>query len=134
MLTTKTVTYTDYNGVERTEKFYFNLTQAELLDMQLSTPDGLERELKAIIDTNDPRTIINTVKEFMLRAYGVKSDDGKRLIKNDEVREAFVQSEAYSKILMGLLTDDKACAAFFNAIVPSAAPAPAPTPVHGVNG
>ncbi len=132
MLTTKTVTYTDYNGVERTEKFYFNLTQAELLDMELSASGGLEKELRAIIDADDKRALINKVKEFMLKAYGVKSDDGKRLVKNDEVREAFVQSEAYSKILMELLTDEKACAAFFNAIVPSTAPAP--MPVHGVNG
>lgn len=132
MLTTKTVTYTDYNGVERTEKFYFNLTQAELLDMELSASGGLEKELRAIIDADDKRALINKVKEFMLKAYGVKSDDGKRLVKNDEVREAFIQSEAYSKILMELLTDEKACAAFFNAIVPSAAPAP--MPVRGVNG
>ena len=132
MLTTKTVTYTDYNGVEITEKFYFNLTQAELLDMELSASGGLEKELRAIIDADDKRALINKVKEFMLKAYGVKSDDGKRLVKNDEVREAFVQSEAYSKILMELLTDEKACAAFFNAIVPSTAPAP--MPVHGVNG
>lgn len=132
MLTTKTVTYTDYNGVERTEKFYFNLTQAELLDMELSASGGLEKELRAIIDADDKRALINKVKEFMLKAYGVKSEDGKRLVKNDEVREAFVQSEAYSKILMELLTDEKACAAFFNAIVPSTAPAP--MPVHGVNG
>lgn len=132
MLTTKTVTYTDYNGVERTEKFYFNLTQAELLDMELSASGGLEKELRAIIDADDKRALINKVKEFMLKAYGVKSDDGKRLVKNDEVREAFVQSEAYSKILMELLTDEKACAAFFNAIVPSTAPAP--MPVRGVNG
>ena len=132
MLTTKTVTYTDYNGVEITEKFYFNLTQAELLDMDLSASGGLEKELKAIIDADDKRALINKVKEFMLKAYGVKSDDGKRLVKNDEVREAFVQSEAYSKILMELLTDEKACAAFFNAVVPSTAPAP--MPVRGVNG
>lgn len=132
MLTTKTITYTDYNGVERTEKFYFNLTQAELLEMELSTPDGLEKELRAIIDSNDNRALINKVKEFMLKAYGVKSDDGKRLVKNEEVRDAFCQSEAYSKILMELLTDEKACAAFFNSIVPSTAAAPIPT--GGANG
>lgn len=132
MLTTKTITYTDYNGVERTEKFYFNLTQAELLEMELSTPGGLEKELRAIVDSNDSRALINKVKEFMLKAYGVKSDDGKRLIKTEEVRKAFTQSEAYSKILMELLTDEKACAAFFNAIVPSTMAAP--TAIGGANG
>lgn len=123
-MVTKTVTYTDYNGVERSEKFYFNLTQAELLDMELNTPNGLEKELRAINDTNDTRAIVNKVKEFMLKSYGVKSEDGKRFIKNDEVREAFVQSEAFSKLFMELLTDDEKCAEFFNAIV-SAASAPA---------
>lgn len=127
---TKTVAYTDYNGVERTEKFYFNLNQAELLEMELDTPNGLEQEIRTILDTNDIKAIIGTVKKFLLKAYGVKSDDGKRLIKNDEVREAFVQSEAFSKLFMELLTDDKKCADFFNAIVPNVQPAAAPLAVN----
>lgn len=132
---TKTVKYTDYNGIERTEKLYFNLTQAELLEMELDSPNGLEKEIKAIIDTNDAKAIINKVKEFMLKAYGVKSDDGKRLIKNDEVRDAFVQSEAYSKLFMELLTDDKKCAAFFSAIVPATSSTAAqPIAIGAANG
>ncbi len=132
---TQTVNYTDYNGIKRTEKLYFNLTQAELLEMELDSPNGLEKEIKAIIDRNDARAIVNKVKEFMLKAYGVKSDDGKRLIKNAEVRDAFVQSEAYSKLFMELLTDDKKCAAFFSAIVPATASASAqPMALSATNG
>lgn len=37
----KVITYTDYDGNERKEKFYFNLTKAELTEMELSMREGL---------------------------------------------------------------------------------------------
>lgn len=114
----KTITYTDYNGVERKEDFYFNLTQAEVMEMQLGTVGGLSAMLRKIIDTNDTPTLIKYFKDLVIKAYGVKSDDGRRFIKNDDVRDAFVETEAYSKIFMELAFDAKAASEFVNGIVP----------------
>lgn len=115
----KTVTYMDYNGVERKETFYFNLTEAELTEMQMSEYGGLTNMLQKIIDSQDSKAIMREFKKLILLAYGVKSDDGKRFIKNDQVREEFSQTEAFSEIYMELLTDSDAAAAFVNGIVPA---------------
>ena len=114
----KTVTYDDYNGFSRTEDFYFNLTKAEVMEMQLSTVGGLDTMLKKLVASNDMPSIIKVFKELVLKAYGEKSPDGRRFIKNDELRAEFEQTEAYSIIFMELATDEKAAAEFINGIVP----------------
>jgi hypothetical protein len=114
----KTIEYTDYNDVKRKEDFYFNLTKAEIMEMELSTTGGLAEMIQKIIDTQDTPQIIKIFKELVLKAYGEKSADGKRFIKNDEVRDGFAQTEAYSELFMELATDANAAAAFVNGIVP----------------
>lgn len=115
----KTVTYTDYNGVERTENFYFNLTKAEIMEMELGIAGGLAESIKRITSANDMPSIIKVFKDLVLKSYGVKSADGRRFIKNDEVRAEFEQTEAYSIIFMELATNAEAASAFINGIVPA---------------
>lgn len=115
----KTVTYTDYNGIERTEDFYFNLTKAECVEMNLSTQGGLAEYLQRIVDTKDVPSIIKQFKDLVLTAYGQKSADGRRFMKSDEIRREFAETEAYSIIFMELATDAKAAAEFVNGIVPA---------------
>lgn len=118
---TKTITYTDYNGVERTETFYFNLSQAELIDMQLGGKDGLySNKLQKMIDNHDAAAIVATIKEFVLKSYGEKTDDGKRFIKSPEISEAFMQTEAYSQLITELLSDDAKSSEFILGIMPQA--------------
>ena len=114
----KVATYTDYNGVERTETFYFNLTQAEVLEMELSTTGGLSAMIQGVIDAKDTPQLIKIFKDLVLKSYGEKSADGRRFIKTPELTEAFAQTEAYSDIFMDLATDDKAAAAFVQGITP----------------
>lgn len=116
----RTITYTDYDGLERTEDFYFNLTRAEVAEMELSVDGGLVKMLNKIVEAKDGKRIIETLKDFILKAYGEKSPDGRRFIKNDEVRANFAQTEAYSKLFMELALDADAAAKFINAIVPKA--------------
>lgn len=115
----KTITYTDYNGSERTEDFYFNLTKAEVMEMELSTSGGLAELITRIVNAKDAPAIIKIFKDLILKAYGEKSPDGKRFIKSEEISMAFSQTEAYSQLFMELATDDKAAAAFVNDIVPT---------------
>lgn len=115
----KTITYTDYNGVERVEDFYFNFTEAELAEMQLATEGGLSGMVEKIVAAKDQPAIIRLFKELILKAYGVKSDDGRRFIKSEEVRNSFAQTEAYSILFMELGTDAEKAAAFVNGIIPA---------------
>lgn len=115
----KIITYTDYNGVERTEPFYFNLSKAELMEMELGVTGGMTETLDKIIAAKDAPSLMKTFKEMIMKSYGIKSDDGKRLIKSEELSIAFTQTEAYSVLFMELITDDKAAADFVNGIIPN---------------
>jgi len=114
----KTITYVDYNGVDRVEPFYFNLTKAEITEMDLLTEGGLEAMLRKIIDTKDVPSFAKIFKTIILKSYGIKSDDGKRFIKSKELSEEFSQTEAYSELFMELLSDADKAAAFVNEIIP----------------
>lgn len=116
---TRTITYTDWNGMERTEEFRFNLTKAELMEMQYEQEGGMREYLQKIIDSKNQKEIMRMFKDLVLKAYGEKSDDGKHFIKNDVVRERFASTPVYSDLFMELSTDANAAAAFVNGIMPA---------------
>lgn len=115
----KTISYTDYNGTERKEDYYFNLSNAEVMEMELSTAGGLAEMIRRIVAAQDAPSIIKIFKELILKAYGEKSPDGKRFVKSEELSTAFSQTEAYSKLFMELATDADAAANFVNGIIPA---------------
>lgn len=115
----QTITYQDYNDVTRTEDFYFNLTQAEIMEMELGTTGGLAEMIKKIIAAQDAPAIIKIFKDLILKAYGEKSADGKHFVKSEEISTAFSQTEAYSQLFMKLATDAEAAAKFVNGIIPA---------------
>ena len=116
----ETVTYTDYNGTERTEDFYFNFTEAELAEMQLEVDGGLEDKIRQIVNANDTSKIIKIFKDtIFLKSYGKKSDDGRRMIKNTEVLDEFTQSPAYSILFMKYATNAEALSNFINNVIPA---------------
>ena len=105
----KTITYTDYDGNERTENLYFHVKKSQIIEMELRTPGGLRKKIEEIIAVNDIAGLIDTMNAFMRMAYGVKSEDGRRFIqKTPEGRslfDEFVETEAYEKY-MDMLLDD----------------------------
>lgn len=119
----KTIKYTDYNGVERNEDFLFNLTKAELMEMELTTTGGMAEMIQQIVKAQDTPSIIKIFKEIILKAYGEKSADGKRFIKVNEaglpLSVEFAQTEAYSELFMELSTDADAAANFIKGIIPA---------------
>lgn len=117
----KTVTYVDYDGVERTEDFFFHLTQAEALKLNFSEQGGLQKTIEKIIAENDQKRIIEIMEKLVLEAYGEKSPDGRRFMKTPEIKAAFAQTEAFSDIFMELATDAEAAAEFVNGITPKVA-------------
>lgn len=114
----KTITYTDYDGNSRTEDFYFNLSKAELMEMEMGTTGGLTQMVNKIVAEQETPKIIALFKDILLKAYGEKSPDGKRFIKSEELSAGFAQTEAYSDLFMELATNDGKAAEFINAIIP----------------
>lgn len=114
----KTIKFEDYDGNEREEDFFFNLTQAELTTMQMSEVGGLEKKLENIIKAQDAPRIMEMFRDIIRRSYGVKSPDGRRFMKSAELSDEFEQTEAYSILFMELCTDAEAASAFVQGILP----------------
>lgn len=119
----KNIKYTDYNGVERNEEFLFNLSKAELMEMEMSTQGGLAEMIQKVVDAQDAPAIIKVFKEIILKAYGEKSADGKRFIKVSDtgvpLSIGFSQTEAYSQLFMELATNAEEAANFIKGVIPS---------------
>lgn len=115
----KTIKYTDYNGNEREEDFYFNLSKAELMEMELGTTGGMTELIKKIVNEQDNAKIMKLFKEILLKSYGEKSLDGKRFVKSEELSKEFEQTEAYSELLVELISGgEETISAFINSIIP----------------
>lgn len=114
----KTITYKDYNGEERTEDFYFDLNQAEITEMEMSEDGGLSNMIQKIVGAKDMPSLIKLFKGLILKAYGVKSADGRRFIKSEELSKEFTQTPAYSILFMELATNEQAASDFVNCIIP----------------
>lgn len=114
----KTVTYEDYKGNIRTEDHYFNLNKAELVELELSTTGGLTVMMDRIIAAQDNVELFKIFKDIVAKSYGVMSDDGRKFVKNKEVLDDFIQTEAYSIIFSELATNAEAAAEFFNGVIP----------------
>ena len=114
----KTITYTDYNGVERTEDFYFNLTKAELRRRNYSTKGGFQEYVNKIINEKNSKELEHLFENLILESFGVKSEDGRRFIKSEELKKEFSETEAFSELYMELAGDENAASAFVNGILP----------------
>lgn len=115
----KTITYTDFNDEKRTEDFYFNLTKAEILEMDFSTTGGLDQLIDKIMKTQDVPSLASLFKKIILKSYGEKSPDGRRFIKSEELSKEFEQTNAFSDLYMELATNAQAAADFINGIAPA---------------
>lgn len=117
----KAITYTDYDGNERTETFFFNLNKAELIEFNYFVDGGMEQFLKRIVKTEDVKGMIDLIKELIRRSYGEKSEDGLRFIKardGHNLADDFMQTEAYSELFVELTSDEKKVSEFINGIIP----------------
>lgn len=116
----KTITYTDFNNIERTEDFYFNLTEAEVIEwLTTNSSATLGEVLDGMRRKNDIQGILSSTKDLIYRAYGEKSADGRRFVKTPEVKANFMETPAYSKLFMEISTDANKAVEFLNAVIPS---------------
>ena len=113
------ITYENFNGAKETDTFYFNLTRTEIVELEVSYESGLEASIQRIIDSKDVKALITEFKRIVLLAYGVRSEDGKRFVKSDKLREEFSQTAAYDALFMELATDENAAVVFIKGILPA---------------
>lgn len=125
----KTITYTDLNGVERTEDFYFDMSKPEIVKMQASAKGGYDVQLRSIAANLNGALIMEFFENFIAKSYGEKSDDGRRFVKSEELSKAFMQTPAYEALFEELVTDDKKAAEFVNAVMRVDTGKPAIAPV-----
>lgn len=114
----QTITYNDYNGMERTEDFYFNLTEVELMNMNLEHVN-LQDKMRALVNAKDMQAIMKLITKIIYQSHGVKSDDGKHFRKSDEISTSFMQSPAYTVLFMDMLKGKIDPVKFIKGIVPS---------------
>lgn len=115
----KTFNYTDYDGNEREKEYWFNLSKAELVEMNFETEGGLQDRIQKIIDEEDTKKIIDMFKEIISKSVGIKSEDGNMFVKNEQIRNEFMQSEPYSDLFLELIQDSAKAADFINGIIPA---------------
>lgn len=116
----ETITYVDFNGTERTEDHYFNLSKTEITELEVSMPGGFAEYLMGIVNAKNVPEIMASFKKIILSAYGIKSADGRRLEKGEEISKAFTESPAYDVLFQRLFLsgDVNAASDFINAIIP----------------
>ena len=115
----KKIKYSDYNGVEREETYFFNLNESELIKLELFTEGGYEAMLNRIVETRDIPKIAQTFDDIIKLAYGRKSPDGSRFEKSEKLTEEFLQSPAYDVLFVGFIKNPEQFAEFLNGIIPS---------------
>ena len=116
---TKAITYVDYNGNKKTKNFYFNLTKTELAKMELTNRAGMLETIKAMINSDDREEIIKLFEKIVVGSVGEKSADGEHFVKNDQIRQDFMNHPAYDVLFMELISNESTMAGFINAVVPN---------------
>ena len=114
----KTITYTDYDGMQRTEDFWFNLSKTELTKLDAELPGGVLGVLRKIIDKKDRKALVDFIETLILRSYGEKTLDGKRFVKTPDMAEEFMQTPAYDELFMSILSDTDSQTSFINGVIP----------------
>lgn len=130
----KTITYTDWNGDSRTEDFYFNLSKVEIAELEYGLVPGrsLSESIKTLINANDMATVIDVIKQILLKSYGEKSPDGKRFMKSPEISRSFEENPAFEIVYMELATNADYAADFISNLVPGVAESLGPNPKQAV--
>ena len=122
------IKYTDYNGEEREEDFYFNLSKAEVVEMNLEANGAYPEYLQRIVEQRDGEKLAKEFRRLILKSYGEKSPDGRRFVKSEALREEFSQTEAYSELYMQMLSDEAAIQKFITGVLPKVEASGAPVP------
>lgn len=124
---TKTIAYTDFNGNPRKETVYFNLTQFEATEIAMEMPDGIVEEIKDgdntttalhLVEKLGNKGVVDFIKNIVLKSYGIKSQDGRRIIKSDDISKEFAETPMFSQLMMDLMTNEQAASDFITAVIP----------------
>lgn len=102
------VKYEDFDGNIQNETLYFNMTRMELIALQSRYgKEDMEKYIETLIADKDLEKMYELLNDVVLTSYGIRSEDGKRFIKNDQIREEFQQSLAYEALIEDFHDDSR---------------------------
>ncbi len=116
---TKKIKYVDFNGTEREEEFLFNINKTEMYKFAKSVPGGMQKFLTDMVVAKDVFGMADMFQEIVLLAYGIKSDDGKRFMKSEEISRSFAESNAFEAFMDEILSNDNMAEQFIKDLLPN---------------
>lgn len=114
----ETITFTNFDGKQVTETHYFNLTRAELVQWEMEHNEGVAEYFLRISQSNNKPELGQAFHDFLRRTYGLKSEDGNRHMKSEEISENFEHSAAFDEFYIKLITDEGFAGRFIKGVLP----------------
>ena len=127
------ITYTDFDGNEITEDFYFNLSASDIVNLDAKYEGGLEGAIKRIAAAEDKTAMIMEMEKVILASYGERSEDGKRFRKSDELSSDFRYHAAYDVLFFEIISDENKMVEFITQVIPKALLEKLPKETNGVD-
>lgn len=94
------VQYEDFDGATQVEDLYFNLNRMELIALQSRYgKEDMAAYIDKLVEDKDIEKVYEILNDIVLSAYGIRSEDGKRFLKSETIREEFKQSLAYDALI-----------------------------------
>lgn len=115
----KVVKYVDFEGEERSDTLYFNLTEPEVVRLDVQFEGGLEEYISNLDEKVAPENILSLFEKVIRASYGEKGEDGRHFIKNEEMIDMFNQSAAYAALFVELVQNADQATIFFNGLLSS---------------
>ena len=103
-----------------TKKLYFNLSRREIFEFisRYDNVKSFEQMLKVATENEDRLTLIKYIDELVGSAYGERQGD--KFIKNEVIKEAFLNSPEYEAFFEELMDKPHIVKAFYDGIMPAA--------------
>lgn len=114
----ETIKYIGFDDQEREEDFYFNLNKTELMEAELSVPGGLSVAFEKAMKAKNVAAVVFMFRDLLWRAYGEKTADGRGFHKSPQLTQAFVETPAYDKLFMELVTSEDKARVFLDNLMP----------------
>ena len=112
-----TVQYQNFDGDLETEDLYFHLNIKELQEME-NWDVPLTKRIAKLTKTEDGKEAFELMRDIVEAAYGERSADGKRFVKNPEVLKNFTQGLAYDEVIISFIDGTTDLGKFVEGLLP----------------
>lgn len=102
-----------------TKKLYFNLSRREIFEFisRYDNVKSFEQMIKAVTENEDRYQMVKFIDDLVGSSYGERQGD--RFVKNDVIKEAFLNSPEYEAFFNELMEKPQVVKAFYDGIMPA---------------